>query len=246
MCGRYTLINIYGIEQRFLLSDTEFALLIERYEETGRELGPRYNIAPTQQALTITVKRRADGQGCGRQATMMRWGLVPSWTKDPKVGSLMINARAETVAERPSFRSAFRRRRCLIVADGFYEWRRDGKQRIPMRIGLKSDPDFGEMFAFAGLWETWKRPGGSEMQSCAIVTTEANDLIASIHDRMPVILDRSAESIWLDPDIDDPAVLSELLVPYPPERMTAHEVSKAVNSAAYNGPECIIPVTRLV
>ena len=132
MCGRFALIDWDGIAQRFLLSDAKFALLLERFEEAGGSRGPRYNIAPTQEVLTVT------NDGDHNRAEMMRWGLVPSWARDPKIGSRMINARAETLAERPSFRVAFRRRRCLVVADSFYEWRRDGKRRVPMRISLES------------------------------------------------------------------------------------------------------------
>ena len=183
---------------------------------------------------------RSDGSV--NRAAMMRWGLAPSWAKDPKIGSRMINARAETLAERPSFRAAYRRRRCLIVADSFYEWKREGRNRTPMRIMLESE----ELFAFAGLWEAWKRPDDSWLTSCAIVTTSANELVAEIHDRMPVILDPDVESVWLDPDIDDTAALSDLLVPYPSELMTAYEVSQIVNSAANDAPECIAPIGRLL
>ena len=236
MCGRFVLIDWDGVEQRFDLPESDLRHISERHAETGDSPAPRYNIAPTQDVLAV----RNDGDG--NRAGMMRWGLVPSWAKDPKIGSRMINARAETLSERPSFRRAYRRRRCLIVADSFYEWRREGRQRTPMRIMLES----GETFAFAGLWETWRRPDGSRMLSCAIVTTSANELVSEIHDRMPVILDPDVESVWLDPDVDDTAALSELLVPYPSELMTAYEVSRIVNSAANDVPECILPVSRLL
>ena len=236
MCGRFVLVDWYGIEQRFDLPEADLRNISEHYSESGDAPAPRYNIAPTQDVLVI---RNDSSQN---RAEMMRWGLVPSWAKDPKIGSRMINARSETLAEKPSFRTAYRRRRCLIVADGFYEWKRDGKTRTPMRIML----DSGQLFALAGLWEAWKRPDDSWMMSCAIVTTSANDLVADIHDRMPVILDPDVESVWLDSDLDDTAALSELLVPYPSERMTAYEVSRIVNSAANDVPECIAPIGRLL
>ena len=236
MCGRFVLVDWYGVEQRFDLPEADLRQLSERYAEAGDASPLRYNIAPTQDVLAI----RNDGSG--NCPEMMRWGLVPSWAKDPKIGNRMINARAETLAEKPSFRRAYRQRRCLIVADSFYEWKREGRQRTPMRIML----DSGELFAFAGLWEAWRRPDDSWMVSCAIVTTSANELVSEIHDRMPVILDPDVESVWLDPDIDDTSALSELLVPYPSDLMTAYEVSRIVNSAANDVPECIAPVGRLL
>ena len=236
MCGRFVLVNWYGVEQRFDLPEADLRHISERYSEMGESPFPRYNIAPTQEVFAV----RNDGDE--NRAEMMRWGLVPSWAKDPKIGNRMINARSETLSERPSFRTAYRRRRCLIVADSFYEWKREGKARTPMRIMLESE----ETFAFAGLWETWKRPDDSWMLSCTIITTAANELVSEIHDRMPVILDPDVESVWLDPDVDDTSVLSDLLVPYPSELMTAYEVSRVVNSAANDVPECIAPIGRLI
>ncbi len=237
MCGRFVLVDWDGLEHRFMLPNSSLALVQERYADLERMLPPRYNIAPTQGVLTI-IHDAASGE---RRAAMMRWGLVPSWAKDVAIGSRMINARAETLAERPAFRSAFRRRRCLIIADSFYEWSGEGRGRLPMRIGLKS----GEKFAFAGLWEEWERDG-VRMQSCALVTTQANAFMEPIHSRMPVILRREDEGTWLDTSIDDPLVLSCLLAPYPSESMTAHRVSRLVNSPANDGPECIVPVTALL
>ena len=236
MCGRFVLVDWYGVEQRFDLPEADLRHISERYSEMGEAPYPRYNIAPTQEVLAV----RSDGDG--NRAEMMRWGLVPSWAKDPKIGNRMINARSETLSERPSFRAAYKRRRCLIVADSFYEWKREGRSRTPIRIMLESE----EPFAFAGLWETWKRPDDSWMLSCTIITTSANELVSEIHDRMPVILDPDVESIWLDPDMDDTIALSELLVPYPSELMTAYEVSRIVNSAANDVPECIAPIGRLL
>lgn len=233
MCGRFTLIAWDEIEGRFVPAGSGMDIIRERFADTGAE---RYNIAPTQDVITIT----SDGEA--NAAQFMRWGLVPSWAKDISIGNRMINARAETLAERPSFRVAFRRRRCLVVADSFYEWKRDGRSRTPMRISLES----GELFAFAGLWESWKSPEGRRIQSCAIVTTEANDFLAPIHDRMPVILPPDAEQMWLAPDVQDTDALSELLAPYPSDLMSAYEVSSVVNSAANDVPECIAPVRRML
>jgi putative SOS response-associated peptidase YedK len=166
------------------------------------------------------------------------WGLIPSWAKDPSIGNRMINARAETLAEKPSFRSAFHRRRCLILADGFYEWRKDdGKSKTPMYIRLED----GSPFAFAGLWELWNAPDGSQVLSCTIITTEPNPLMEKIHNRMPVILPEKAYSLWLQSGEADPNALSELLKPYPAEEMVAYPVSRLVNSPDNDLPAVIEP-----
>ena len=225
MCGRYSLkADIAQLAMRF-----EFAA-----DEAIHE--PAYNIAPTQQVLTVTN----DGE---RRASYMRWGLIPFWAKDAKIGYRMINARGETVAEKPSFRTALRKRRCLILADGFYEWQKlGGKQKRPMRIVLKS----GEPFAFAGLWETWKDPEGEMVKSCTIITTAANDFLQPIHDRMPVILPRESESFWMDKDVEDPLALTSVIAPYPDDEMDAFEVSTLVNNTRNKGSEVIDPVARLI
>ena len=176
--------------------------------------------------------------GESRRAGYMRWGLIPSWAKDPSMGSRMINARAETIAEKPAFRNALRRRRCLVLADGFYEWQRAGTSRRPMRVEMRP----GEPFAFAGLWETWRNPDGQAIPSCTIITTEANELIRPIHDRMPVILRRELEEFWLDRNVKDPAALGNVLNPYPTDAMAAYQVSSLVNSYANDGPGVIEPV----
>ena len=165
----------------------------------------------------------------------MRWGLIPHWAKDPGIGSRMINARAETVAEKPAFRDALRRRRCLVLADGFFEWQRTDRAKRPMRIVMRS----GEPFAFAGLWSVWKDPNGNRVPSCAIITTEANGLLRPIHDRMPVILARDAEEFWLDGGAIDPGALGGVLAPFTADAMEAYEVSTLVNSAANNHPGVI-------
>ena len=220
MCGRYSLIADMGELQ-------------ERFDFAGSELthAPRYNVAPTQMALTVTNGNR-------RWGSYMRWGLIPSWAKSASVGNRMINARAETVAERPSFRTAFQRRRCLVLADGFYEWQGKGSSRRPMRIVMAS----GEPFAFAGLWDAWRNPNGEVVRSCTIITTGANELLSPIHDRMPVILPRELESLWLDHDIQDYAALAGILTPYSTDEMAAYEVSSLVNSPANDGPEVVVPV----
>ncbi len=215
MCGRFSLT-------------VDFGELAGRFEFDGDwdAFERKYNIAPTQEVLTVVG-------GEHRRGGYMRWGLIPSWAKDKSMGSRMINARAETVVEKPSFRNALRRRRCLILADGFYEWRRVGKQRIPMRIVMRS----GEPFAFAGLWETWRDPQGEIIPSCTIITTSANDILSPIHDRMPVILRREFEDFWLDGSVDDPDALTSVLAPYDDGAMEAYEVSELVNSFRNDGPE---------
>ena len=224
MCGRFSLIE-------------DFEELAGRFEFDGDwdAFERRYNIAPTQNVLTVVG-------GESRRGGYMRWGLIPSWAKDKSIGSRMINARAETVVEKPSFRNALRRRRWLILADGFYEWRRLGKQRIPMRIVMRS----GEPFAFAGLWETWRDPEGEVIPSCTIITTSANDTLSPIHDRMPVILRRELEDFWLDGSVTDPDALTSVLVPYDDGEMEAYEVSTLVNSARNDGPEVLERVGRLM
>ena len=168
----------------------------------------------------------------------MRWGLIPFWAKDRSIGSRMINARAETVVDKPSFRDAFRRRRCLVLADGFYEWRRTGSGKRPMRVALRSR----EPFAFAGIWSMWKDTEGNPIPTCAIITTSANELLSPIHHRMPVILPREMEGLWLDRSIQDPGALRGVLTPYPDDAMEAYEVSTLVNSVANDGPELITHV----
>ena len=197
MCGRYSLIaDLRTLQGRFSFSE-EF-----------QAYGPYHNIAPTSRVLTVRG-------GESRRAETMRWGLVPSWARELSMGNRMFNARAETIAEKPAFRTALRRRRCLVLADGFYEWQKTPNGKRPIYITLAS----GEPFAFAGLWETWKDPSGTVMPSCTIITTTPNELIAPIHDRMPVILPKDAEALWLDENVQDPAVLTDLLRPYPADEM---------------------------
>ncbi len=220
MCGRFTLTSdLRALELRF------------DFRAAGLDYTPRYNVAPTQEVLTVV-------RGSQNRAEYMRWGLVPSWAKDPSIGARMINARSEGIAEKAAFRNAFKKRRCLVLADGFYEWRRDGRTRTPMRIVLKSN----EPFAFAGLWESWKSPDGQVLHSCSIATTTPNELLATIHDRMPVILSEEAERIWLDPEQQDARVLTGVLTPFPAGSMDAYQVSSVVNSARNETPQCVHPV----
>jgi putative SOS response-associated peptidase YedK len=191
---------------------------------------PRYNIAPTQSVAVVPN----DGE---KQVQSYHWGLVPFWAKDPTIGNRMINARSETAAEKPAFRAAYRRRRCLILADGFYEWRREAgtTSKTPYYIQLAS----GEPFAFAGLWELWQ-PDDTPLHSCAILTTRPNELVAPIHNRMPVILPQCAYDRWLDPSEVRSGALDDLLVPYPGDAMTAYPVSRYVNRPANDSPQCIV------
>lgn len=222
MCGRFTLTVDPGqLREAFpgvAISD---------------EIQPRYNIAPTQPVAVIPNNDK-------NKLDFFVWGLIPSWAKDPTIGSRMINARSETLAEKPSFRAAYRRRRCLVLADGFYEWRKEtGSQpKTPMYIQMESR----EPFAFAGLWEYWQSADGSEVLSCTIITTKPNALVAKIHNRMPVVLPREAYDRWLDPAEMDPADLDSLLQPFPAEEMTAYPVSRLVNKPQNDVPEVIQPV----
>jgi putative SOS response-associated peptidase YedK len=216
MCGRFAL---------FLAADD----LREELELNAVPVDfiPRYNVAPTQAVLAVA-------DAAVRNASWMRWGLVPSWAKDLSIGSRMINARAETLAEKPSFRAAFARRRCLILANGFYEWQKSGKgPSQPYFISLRE----GRPFAFAGLWELWRSPEGEEVKSCTIITTTPNARIAEIHDRMPVIL--TGEKMWNWLVWNNPAQLGGLLAPYPAEEIQAAPVGRMVNDPNLDGPELI-------
>ena len=222
MCGRYSLIADLG----------ELARQFE-FDGDWLTFESAYNIAPTQEVLTVVG-------GETRRGGFMRWGLIPHWAKNASIGSRMINARAETVAEKPAFRDALRRRRCLVLADGFYEWQRTGGAKRPMRIVMRS----GEPFAFAGLWSVWRDPEGKAVPSCAIITTAANDLLRPIHDRMPVVLPKDLEELWLDLSVEDASTLTSIMAPYPADALEAYEVSSLVNSFANDGPEVAAPVGK--
>jgi putative SOS response-associated peptidase YedK len=221
MCGRYTL-------------HTDFETLKKHFQVLAQsdELTPRFNIAPSQSVAA--VRRGAQG----RELAILRWGLVPFWAKDSKIGYRTINARAETVAVKPAFRAAFRQRRCLIPADGFYEWKSQSGGKQPYYIRLKHN----NLFAFAGLWEHWKSETGEILESCTIIVTHANELVDSIHDRMPVILHPNDYETWLSPWESATDHLAALLKPYPAEQMTAYSVSTGVNNPKHEDSSCIEPL----
>jgi putative SOS response-associated peptidase YedK len=219
MCGRYTLAKpLKAIKAHF----HPMIVNVEHQE--------RYNIAPTQEVpVVISIER-------GRELEAMRFGLIPSWAKDKKIGSKLINARAESVHVKPSFRNSFKRQRCLVPADGFYEWRKTNKDKIPQYVYLKSQ----ELFAFAGIWAEWlgeKEP----IRSFSIITTDSNSLLKEIHDRMPVILDKENYDLWLEPSTPLDKLFS-LLSPFPSELMEFYRVSEMVNSYKVDQPECVMPI----
>jgi len=223
MCGRYAITTApEAMRQLF------------HYKEMP-DFPPRYNVAPSQ---PIPVVRLWEGE---RQFTLMRWGLIPAFVKDPKAISLLFNARGETVNERPAFRNAMKRRRCLIPASGFYEWKRDGASNRPYFVQRKD----GGPLAFAGLWETWVGPNGEELDTAAIVTTDASPLIGSIHHRMPVILPPETWDMWLDTARVDERMASALIAPSRDDMLEVYEVSPAVNRAIHDGPELIARYTTL-
>ncbi|OGF56915.1 MAG: hypothetical protein A2Z21_07380 [Candidatus Fraserbacteria bacterium RBG_16_55_9] len=221
MCGRFSLTRSDRDD-----IEGEFGVPVPE------EHRPRYNIAPTQEVLVLL------SDGGVRRMEAFRWGLIPSWAKDPRIGHKLINARAETLFEKPSFRSAARGRRCLVLADGFYEWRTTAKGKVPVYIRLKSKRPFG----FAGLWESWTSPEGRTVKTCAIVTTHANELMKPIHERMPVIVPKEMEATWLSPEIQAEKDLKEILQPYPAEQMETYEVLRLVNSPGNDLPECVEPL----
>jgi putative SOS response-associated peptidase YedK len=244
MCGRFT------------LTDPEQDLAIQFNLPEIPDMQPRYNIAPTQPVAAVRMTPAGTAgegvpsgdAGSSRELVMLNWGLIPFWAKDPKIGARMINARSETAGEKPSFRAAFRKRRCLIPADGFYEWKKVEHGKQPFYIRMHG----GRLFAFAGLWEYWKGPDDPEdpsgvqvgIQSCTILTTEPNDLLRPLHNRMPVILHPRDYDFWLDPGVQDTDGLQELLRAYPPEEMEAFPVSRFVNRPANDEPRCIVPLVE--
>lgn len=244
MCGRFSL----GFPVPVVAEEFEV-------EQADCTLEPSYNIAPTQLVAAVMQRDGAqagaegagetlagDGSGPGKRVlTTLRWGLVPSWARDPAIGSKLINARAETAAEKPSFRSAFRSRRCLLPASGFYEWRKGPMGKQPHHIGMVGKGIFG----LAGLHESWRGPEGETLRTCTILTTAPNELMAPIHDRMPVIIPRAGWELWLDPAVTDPQVLRPLLTSYPAGQMEAYPVSKRVNSPANQGAGLAKPLAGL-
>jgi len=222
MCERFTL-TVDPADLQDVFADYTFPA----------RFAPRFNIAPTQPVLAIPNNAR-------NAADFLMWGLIPSWAKDPSIRSRLINARGETLAEKPSFRGGYKYKRCLILTDGFYEWKSQPgtKTKIPHFIHLKTHG----VFAFAGLWDEWHAPDGSTVRSCTIITTTPNQLMAPIHDRMPVILHPTDYAQWLDASPQTPESLQPLIRPFPAELMEAHPVSTLVNSPATDRAECVVPV----
>jgi putative SOS response-associated peptidase YedK len=199
-------------------------------------LPPRYNIAPTQLIAAIRVQPDSPD----RALAMLKWGLIPFWAKDSKIAFKLINARSETAAEKPAFRAAFKYRRCLIPADGFYEWKKAGARKQPYLVGMAD----GKPFAMAGLWEHWENPEGEVVESCTILTTSANHTVGELHDRMPAILVPMDYDVWLNPKVNDPKQLAQLLKPYVSSDMRKFPVSQRVNRATYDAPDCMEAVTE--
>jgi putative SOS response-associated peptidase YedK len=233
MCGRFTLtVTWEELMTRYLIDP----------ESVSPFHIPRYNIAPTQMVTAII------NDGSTNRIGQLQWGLVPSWAKDSSAGAKMINARSETLEDKPAYRMPFYRKRCLIPADGFYEWQKNGNGKQPFRISLKN----GEVFSMAGLYDTWITPSGDKLSTCTVITTEPNQLMAPIHNRMPVILRPADEALWLERQTSShtpegsPSVLQslkELLRPYPAEDMQAIPVSTTVNSVKNDTEDCIRSIT---
>ena len=216
MCGRFTLtVTIDAVARAFGVAPS-------------LQTAPRYNVAPTQEVVSIL-------QDETKHLDFLRWGLIPSWAKEESIGAKMINARAETLTEKPSFKRLLQGRRCLIVADGFYEWKQDQGGKTPMYFTLPNH----DLFAFAGLWDVWKRPDGQQLHTCTIITTAPNELVVPIHNRMPVILPKDVQEEWLDPEQHDTHVLQQMLKSYTASEMFVHPVSKKVNSPQYDSADLI-------
>jgi putative SOS response-associated peptidase YedK len=227
MCGRFSRNkDIQQILKRFRME-----ILQEQFKDSPSHKAS-YNIAPSQLAPVIVY------EGSKRLRTM-KWGLVPSWAKDPAIGQQMINARAETITQKPSFKDLLFSRRCIVPATGFYEWLRDGQRKMPIYFRAKD----GESFGFAGLWDRWRPASGQgdELESFTIITTVANETVSPVHNRMPVILSSEDEERWLDPNLKELSEILSMLKPCPPDRLEGYRVTRAVNSPSFNCPECILP-----
>jgi putative SOS response-associated peptidase YedK len=228
MCGRFTLTTpVRELADLFQATEVELPAAL-----------PQYNIPPSAAVLAV---RQLPGQE-GRQLVPLVWGLIPSWARDPSIGNRLINARAETAPEKPSFRDAFRRRRCLVLSNGFFEWKKQNGKKEPYLVRLRN----GQPFAFAGLWERWHGSDDQPIETCTILTTDANDLVRPIHDRMPVILDPAGYAGWLDPRQTDPDKLRSWLVPFPAAQMTAFPVSRLVNNPRHDSVKCLEPDSSVV
>jgi len=220
MCGRFTLHHT-----------TRETLERFSVDQSIVDLEPRYNIAPSQ-AVAVVLQRQQ------RTLEAFKWGLIPLWARDPKIGNRMINARSETLAQKTAYKNPLKHRRCLIPTSGFYEWNKQGDVRVPTYIDLKG----ARLLSLAGLWEEWHAPSGETLQSCTIITTRANQFMSPIHHRMPVVFTPKQEEIWLDPSIQNPDQLLPLLQPYPDRDMAAHPVSRQMNVPAFDEPFCIEPL----
>ena len=221
MCGRFTIT----LEPAFFQQELDLGKILSEWT-------PRYNTAPSQDIPVVS-------NPVARDVVMLRWGLIPHWAKDPAIGSRMINARSETIQEKTSFKNAFKQRRCLILADGFYEWQKSSRRGVP-KVPYYFQLMDGAPFTFAGIWETWRSPEGEEVRTCSIITCTPNDLVASVHNRMPVILDKTTCWDWL---VDQPAdALQAMLIPYSASRMRSHAVGLTVNNPRNNTAECIQPL----
>jgi len=226
MCNRFTLSAPADVVAELFGVGPDFPPVGPASRPVG--IAPRYNIAPTQPAPVVLW----DGELNRRRFDLLRWGLIPSWADDPSIGNRMINARAETVAIKPAFRAAFRHRRCLVLADGFYEWKKLPRRRQPFYIRMRE----AAPFAFAGLWEHWEGADGTTINSCTILTTGPNDVVRPVHDRMPVIVHRQEYGRWLAPEVRGADSFSVVLRPYPSEEMRAYPISTRVNDPANDGP----------
>jgi putative SOS response-associated peptidase YedK len=224
MCGRFT------------LTDPNADLAVQFSLPEIPDLQPRYNVAPTQPVAAVRVA----AESAVREMILLHWGLIPFWAKDRRIGARMINARSETVAEKPAFRVALRRRRCLVLADGFYEWQKQNGAKQPYYVRLQD----GRAFAFAGLWEQWSGPDGDVIESCTLITTRPNELLRPVHNRMPVILHPGDYDLWLDLEVQRPDVVLPLLRPYPGTEMVAYPVTRWVNSPHNDDPRCIEPLAQ--
>jgi len=228
MCGRYRLSRRKQVVEEYFESASQ-----EHEQEEAEDWSPRYNIAPTQPVATVRQS------GASRILATMRWGLVPSWASDISIGNRLINGRCETVLQKPSFRDSFRLRRCLIPADGFYQWKKSSKERQPFHFGMKDN----SLFAFAGVWDRWKSPDGQTLESCSILTTAPNKWLEDVHDRMPVILPPCHYQTWLTMPAAEAETLVELLVPFDPSLMNRYPVGSLVNKPQNDGPECALEIS---
>ena len=221
MCGRFSLTDIVSIFSRF-------GVIISK--DINKKITPHYNIAPTQKIPVIYKDKNQENR-----IEFMKWGLVPFWAKDPKIGHKMINARAETLTQKPSFKHLLKSKRCLVPSSGFYEWKRIDKRKVPYYIGIKNS----KIFSFAGLYDNWKDSVGNELKTFTIITTNSNNTLKPIHNRMPVILEREFEEDWLDVKTHDFDSLKQMLKPYPDDKMIAYAVSYEVNNPSNDNPELI-------